>query len=110
MGPKELLSIMEDLQSTTQGKRMAEMLANTAASSGGSFLSPTGRFFHGGTAADPAFMQMLGAAGPSAQTVAGMPAGEAYLPDFVNGKKVLFSTAESCKFLVDNAELQATVP
>merc|ERR1711976_1043990 len=89
---------------------MAAMLANMATSAGGSFLSPTGAFFHGGTAADPAFMQMLGAAGSSAGTEAGMPAGEAYLPEFVNGKKVLFLAEESGKYLVDNAELQATVP
>jgi hypothetical protein len=73
--PKDLVSLLEEMNSTPQGQQMAAVLSqmegSMRASRGGqSFFSPNGGFFHGGTPTNPAMAQMfagMGGGAPGAQ-------------------------------------------
>lgn len=56
--PDVLMSLAQDLGATPQGQQMAQMLSGMQAQNRNMF-TPTGTFFHGGTAADPAMQQMF---------------------------------------------------
>jgi hypothetical protein len=61
--PAELVSVMEELQSTEQGRRMATMLGSMQQG----MLAPSGSIFHGGTPSNPAFANMFAPGGVAAQ-------------------------------------------
>lgn len=69
--PKDLVSLLEDMNSTPQGQQMAAVLSQMESSmrgqrGGQSFFSPNGGFFHGGTPTNPAMAQMFAGLGGGA--------------------------------------------
>lgn len=61
--PSELISLMDELNSTPQGRQMATMLSSMESSSGGAMFTPTGTMFHGGTPAAPGMADMFAGLG-----------------------------------------------